>query len=45
MANGYCLDHTYGQGMELDIHIHRDRYGNFHSQILAILHNQEKKCD
>ena len=41
-GNGYRLGHTYGQGRKLEFRIPRDRYGNFHPQILAVLKNQEK---
>ncbi len=36
---------TYGQGWKLEFRIPRDRYGNFHPQILAILRDQEEECD
>ncbi len=39
-GNGYRQGHTYGQGRRLEFRIPRDRYGNFHPQILAILRNQ-----
>lgn len=41
-GNGYRLGHTYGQGKKLEFRIPRDRYGNFHPQILAILRDQEE---
>ena len=44
-GNGYRLGHTYGQGRRLEFRIPRDRYGNFHPQILAILRNQEEECE
>lgn len=44
-GNGYRLGHTYGQGRRLEFRIPRDRYGNFHPQILAILRSQEEECD
>ena len=44
-GNGYRLGHAYGQGRKLEFRIPRDRYGNFHPQILAILRNQEEECD
>ena len=44
-GNGYRLGHTYGQGHKLEFRIPRDRYGNFHPQILAVLKNQEEECD
>ena len=37
--------HAYGQGRKLEFRIPRDRYGNFHPQILAILRDQEEECD
>lgn len=44
-GNGYRPGHTYGQGKKLEFRIPRDRYGNFHPQILAILRDQEDECD
>ena len=44
-GNGYRLGHTYGQGRKLEFRIPRDRYGNFHPRILAVLKNQEEECD
>ncbi len=44
-GNGYRPGHTYGQGRKLEFRIPRDRYGNFHPQILAILRSQEEECD
>ena len=44
-GNGYRPGRTYGQGRKLEIRIPRDRYGNFHPQILAILRDQEEECD
>jgi Transposase and inactivated derivatives len=44
-GNGYRQGHTYGQGRRLEFRIPRDRYGNFHPQILAILRNQEEECE
>lgn len=44
-GNSYRLGHTYGQGKKLEFRIPRDRYGNFHPQILAILRDQEEECD
>jgi transposase-like protein len=44
-GNGYRPGHTYGQGRKLEFRIPRDRYGNFHPQILAILRDQEEECD
>ena len=44
-GNGYRVGHTYGHGKRLEFRIPRDRYGNFHPQILAILRNQEEECE
>ena len=44
-GNGYRPGCTYGQGRKLEFRIPRDRYGNFHPQILAILRDQEEECD
>lgn len=44
-GNGYRPGHSYGQGKKLEFRIPRDRYGNFHPQILAILRDQEEECD
>ena len=44
-GNGYRPGHAYGQGRKLEFRIPRDRYGNFHPQILAILRDQEEECD
>ena len=44
-GNGYRRGCTYGQGRKLEFRIPRDRYGNFHPQILAILRDQEEECD
>lgn len=44
-GNGYRPGTTYGQGRKLEFRIPRDRYGNFHPQILAILRDQEEECD
>lgn len=44
-GNGYRFGHAYGQGRKLEFRIPRDRYGNFHPRILAILRNQEEECD
>ena len=44
-GNGYRPGHSYGQGKKLEFRIARDRYGNFHPQILAILRDQEEECD
>ncbi|MCH5237987.1 MAG: transposase, partial [Muribaculaceae bacterium] len=44
-GNGYRPGRTYGQGKRLEFKIPRDRYGNFHPQILAILRDQEEECE
>ena len=44
-GNGFREGHTYGQGRTLTFRIPRDRYGNFHPRILAILRNQEEECE
>lgn len=44
-GNGYRPGHTYGQGKKWEFRIPRDRYGNFHPRILAILRDQEEECD
>lgn len=44
-SNGYRPGKSYGQGKRLEFRIPRDRYGNFHPQILAILRDQEEECD
>lgn len=44
-GNGFRPGHSYGQGKKLEFRIPRDRYGNFHPQILAILRDQEEECD
>ena len=44
-GNGYRPGHSYGQGKKLEFRIPRDRYGNFHPRILAILRDQEEECD
>ena len=44
-GNGYRPGHTYGHGRRLEFRIPRDRYGNFHPQILAILRDQEEDCE
>ena len=44
-GNGYRQGCAYGQGRKLEFRIPRDRYGNFHPQILAILRDQEEECD
>jgi len=44
-GNGYRLGRTYGRGRKLEFRIPRDRYGNFHPRILAILRDQEDECE
>ena len=44
-CNGYRPGRTYGHGRTLTFRIPRDRYGNFHPRILAILCDQEEKCE
>ena len=44
-GNGYRPGHTYGHGRRLEFRIPRDRYGNFHPQILALLRDQEEDCE
>ena len=44
-GNVYRPGHGYGHGCKLEFCIPRDRYANFHPQILAILHDQEEECD
>ena len=44
-GNGYRPGHTYGRGRTMTFRIPRDRYGNFHPQILAVLRNQEDECE
>lgn len=44
-GNGYRPGTAYGQGRKLEFRIPRDRYGNFHPRILAILRDQEEECD
>ena len=40
-GSGYRQGRSDGQGKKLELRIPRDRYGNFHPQILAILRDQE----
>ena len=44
-GNGYRPGRTYGQGRTLTFRIPRDRYGNFHPAILAVLRSQEDECE
>ena len=42
-GNGFRFGHTYGHGRRLEFKIPRDRFGNFHPKILAILRDQEEE--
>jgi len=44
-GNGFRLGRSYGQGRVLEFRIPRDRYGNFHPTILALLRDQEEECE
>ena len=44
-CNGFRPGHSDGQGRTLTFRIPRDRYGNFHPRILAILRHQEDECE
>ena len=44
-GNGFRRGRSYGQGRVLEFRIPRDRYGNFHPTILALLRDQEEECD
>lgn len=44
-CNGYRPGRSYGHGRTLTFRIPRDRYGNFHPRILAILRDQEDECE
>lgn len=44
-GNGYRQGKSYGQGRVLEFRIPRDRYGNFHPMILALLRDQEVECE
>ena len=44
-CNGYRRGRTYGHGRTLTFRMPRDRYGNFHPRILAILRDQEEECE
>lgn len=44
-GNGFRRGKSYGQGRVLEFKIPRDRYGNFHPTILAILKDQEVECE
>ena len=44
-GNGYRFGHSYGHGKKLEFRIPRDRFGDFHPKILAILRDQEEECE
>ena len=44
-GNGFRQGRSYGQGRVLEFRIPRDRYGNFHPKILALLRDQEVECE
>jgi transposase-like protein len=44
-GNGFRQGKSYGHGRVLEFKIPRDRYGNFHPTILAILRDQEVECE
>ena len=44
-GNGYRKGRSYGNGRVLEFRIPRDRYGNFHPTILALLRDQELECE
>lgn len=44
-CNGYRPGKTNVHGWTLTFRIPRDRYGNFHPRILAILREQEEECE
>lgn len=44
-GNGYRQGKSYGNGRVLEFKIPRDRYGNFHPRILALLRDQEVECE
>ncbi|SFF11929.1 IS256 family transposase [Thermophagus xiamenensis] len=44
-GNGYRQGRSYGNGRVLEFRIPRDRYGNFHPTILALLRDQELECE
>ena len=44
-CNGFRPGHSYGHGRTLTFRIPRDRYGNFHPRILAILRHQKDECE
>jgi putative transposase len=44
-GNGYRQEKSYGNGRLLEFRIPRNRYGNFHPTILALLRDQEVECE
>ena len=44
-GNGFRQGKSYGSGRILEFRIPRDRYGNFHPTILALLRDQEVECE
>jgi len=44
-GNGYRQGRSFGHGRVLEFRIPRDRYGNFHPKILALLRDQELECE
>lgn len=44
-GNGFRQGRSYGHGRVLEFRIPRDRYGNFHPKILALLRDQELECE
>jgi putative transposase len=44
-GNGYRQGKSYWNGRVLEFRIPRDRYGNFHPTILALLRDQEVECE
>ena len=43
--NSFFVLRYYGHGRKLEFKIPRDRFGNFHPKILAILRDQEEECE
>lgn len=43
-CNGFRPGHSYGHDRTLTFRIPRNRYGNFHPRILAILRHREDEC-
>jgi putative transposase len=44
-GNGFRQGKSYGNGRVLEFRIPRDRYGNLHPTILALLRDQEVECE